>query len=136
MQGATAPVLSARSGTIGRMARNLLALALLAGCTAGCGMVDAVFDGFKHAKAVEEDLLAAVGVKPGVAFNWRNGRLTSVTVTFPSLLQDKPLQELADPARNSVDKEFKQRADNVVLAFALGPSKTDSAHADQPQGTN
>ncbi|UGY19073.1 hypothetical protein [Bradyrhizobium septentrionale] len=136
MQGATAPVPFARSGTIGRMARNLVALALLAGCAAGCGMVDAVFDGFKHAKAVEEDLLAAVGVKPQVGFNWRNGRLTSVTVTFPNLLQDKPLRELSDAARNAVGKEFKQRADNVVLAFSLGPSTTTSAHAEQPQGKN
>ncbi|WP_249132530.1 MULTISPECIES: hypothetical protein [unclassified Bradyrhizobium] len=121
---------------IGGMARNLLALALLAGCVAGCGLVDAVFDGFKHAKAVENDLFAMVGVKPAVGFNWHNGRLSSVTVTFPNLLQDKPLQELADAARTAVGKEFKQRADNVVLAFSLGPSETPVVQADQTQGKN
>lgn len=136
MQGASAAVPSARPGRIGGMARNLLALALLAGCAAGCGLVDAVFDGFKHAKAVENDLFAMVGVRPEVGFNWRNGRLTSVTVTFPSLLQDKPLQELAGAARSAVGKEFKQRADNVVLAFSLGPSETAAAQADQTQGKN
>ena len=136
MQGTSAPVPSARSGTTGRMARTLLPLALLAACTAGCGLVDAVFDGFKHAKAVENDLVAMVGVKPAVGFNWHNGRLTSVTVTFPSLLQDKPLQELAAAARAAVGKEFKQRADDVVLAFSLGPSETTAAQADPAQGKN
>lgn len=136
MQGASAPVPAHRSRTIGGMARNLIALALLAGCAAGCGLVDAVFDGFKHAKAVENDLFAMVGVKPAVGFNWHNGRLTSVTVTFPNLLQDKPLQELADAARTAVGKEFKQRADDVVLAFSLGPSETPATQADQTQGKN
>lgn len=136
MQGASAPVPANRSRTIGGMARNLIALALLAGCVAGCGLVDAVFDGFKHAKAVENDLFAMVGVKPAVGFNWHNGRLTSVTVTFPNLLQDKPLQELADAARTAVGKEFKQRADDVVLAFSLGPSETPATQADQTQGKN
>ncbi|WP_229172381.1 hypothetical protein [Bradyrhizobium altum] len=59
-----------------------------------------------------------------------------MTVTFPSLLQDKPLQALADAARSAVGKEFKQRADNVVLAFALGPSTTVAAQADQAQDKN
>ena len=140
MQGTSAAVPSARSGKIGgmigSMARNLLALALLAGCAAGCGLVDAVFDGFKHAKAVENDLVAMVGVKPAVGFNWHNGRLTSVTVTFPSLLQDKPLQQLAVAARAAVGKEFKQRADDVVLAFSLGPSETPAAQVDQAQDKN
>ncbi|MDH2386898.1 hypothetical protein [Bradyrhizobium sp. CER78] len=140
MQGTSAAVPSARAGTVdakfGAMVRNLLVLALLAGCAAGCGLVDAVFDGFKHAKAVENDLVAMVGVKPAVGFNWHNGRLTSVTVTFPSLLQDKPLQELAGAARTAVGKEFKQRADDVVLAFSLGPSETSAAQADQAQNKN
>ncbi|MGY3693923.1 hypothetical protein ACVIGA_004003 [Bradyrhizobium sp. USDA 3240] len=136
MQGTSAAVPPARAGKVRSMARNLLAVALLAGCAAGCGLVDAVFDGFKHAKAVENDLVAMVGVKPAVAFNWHNGRLTSVTVTFPSLMQDKPLHELADAARTAVGKEFKQRADDVVLAFSLGPSETSAAQVDPTQGKN
>ncbi|WP_342725192.1 hypothetical protein AAFG07_40825 [Bradyrhizobium sp. B097] len=136
MQGTSAAVPPARAGKVRSMARTLLALALLTGCAAGCGLVDAVFDGFKHARAVENDLFAMVGVKPAVGFNWHNGRLTSVTVTFPNLLQDKPLQELADAARTAVGKEFKQRADNVVLAFSLGPSETPVVQADPTQGKN
>ncbi|HEX7920119.1 MAG TPA: hypothetical protein VF583_04150 [Bradyrhizobium sp.] len=136
MQGTSAAVPPARAGKVRNMARTLVALALLAGCAAGCGLVDAVFDGFKHAKAVENDLFAMVGVKPAVSFNWHNGRLTSVTVTFPNLLQDKPVQELANAARTAVGKEFKQRADNVVLAFALGPSETPVVQADPTQGKN
>ncbi|MHC2254711.1 hypothetical protein [Bradyrhizobium embrapense] len=136
MQGTSAAVPLARAGEVRSTARALLAVALLAGCAAGCGLVDAVFDGFKHAKAVENDVVAMVGVKPAVGFNWHNGRLTSVTVTFPSLLQDKPLHELADAARAAVGKEFKQRADDVVLAFSLGPSETSAAQADPAQGKN
>ncbi|WP_426437971.1 hypothetical protein [Bradyrhizobium genosp. P] len=131
MRGSNKKVPFTRSATIGA-ARKVATLALLAGCVAGCDMVDAVFDGFKHAKAVEADLEPTAGVKPAVGFNWHNGRLTSVTVTFPVLLEDKPLRELAEAARTAVGKEFKQRADDVVLAFSLGPSATGTAQADQP----
>jgi len=99
-------------------------------------MVDAVFDGLRQARAVESDLAQTTGVKPAVAFNWRNGRLTSVTVTFPKLMEDRPLHELAEAARTAVGKEFKQRADNVVLAFSLGPTGTGTAQAGPAQSMN
>lgn len=57
---------------------------------------------------------------PQVGFSWRNGRLASVTVSFPRLYEAKPLGELAGAVRAAVGKEFKQTPDNIVLAFALG----------------
>ena len=58
-------------------------------------------------------------MKPQVGFNWSNGGLRSVTVTFPRLYADRPLGELADMVREVVAREFKQTPDTVVLAFAL-----------------
>ena len=127
---------SGTTGTARRLMSHLLLACVLTCDLAGCGMVDAVFDGFKHAKAVESDLALTAGVKPAVGFNWRNGRLTSVTVTFPQLMEDKPLHEIAEAARTAVGKEFKQRADNVVLAFSLGPTATNTAQAGAPQSMN
>jgi hypothetical protein len=126
---------SAQSATTGAC-RKAAALVLLAGCLAGCDMVDAVFDGLKHARAVEADLAQTIGVKPAVGFNWHNGRLTSVTVTFPSLLEDRPLHDIAETVRTAVGKEFKQRADDVVLAFSLGPTGSRTAQAGQPESMN
>src|SRR5262245_19007780 len=76
-------------------------------------------DGFKHVDAVESALETSFGAKPAVGFNWHNGRLTQVTVTFPHLLDEKPLRELAETVRAAVTKEFKQTPENVVLGFAL-----------------
>lgn len=101
------------------MLRIATALTLLLGLTA-CDAVNTVTDGFSHAKAVETDLEASTGMKPNVGFNWNNGRLTQVTVTYPRLLDSKPLKEVAGAARDAIGKEFKQTPDNIVLAFALG----------------
>jgi hypothetical protein len=86
---------------------------------AACDAVNTLTDGFNHAKAVEKDLEGSTGVKPNVGFNWNNGRLTSVTVTFPRLIESKPLHDLADAARAAVSREFKQTPDNILLAFAV-----------------
>jgi hypothetical protein len=107
-----------------------IAIVVLAGGLAACGVISTLVDGFKYAKAVETDLDEATGVKPAVGFNWNNGRLVSVTVTFPHLYETKPIGELAEAARTAVTKEFKQTPDNIVLAFNLGkaaPGKTAQA---------
>lgn len=93
---------------------------------ASCGVVDTMFDGFKHVSAVRNALAAATGMKPEVGFNWHNGRLNKVTVTFPRLYRAKPLTELADTVRLTVTKEFKQAPDDIVLAFSLGPQPVAS----------
>jgi hypothetical protein len=100
------------------MLRIAAALALVL-TLAGCDAANTVTEGFNHAKAVEKDLEGSTGVKPNVGFNWSNGRLVQVTVTFPRLIESKPLHELAEAARASVGREFKQTPDNILLAFAV-----------------
>jgi hypothetical protein len=101
----------------------LLALAI---SLASCSVTDTLFQGFKHVSAVRDDLAAATGMKPEVGFNWHNGHLNKVTVTFPHLYGDKPLTDLAQTVRQMVAKEFKQAPDDIVLAFSLGPSPVAS----------
>jgi hypothetical protein len=101
---------------------KIAVLLVLALTLASCGAVDTLFDGFQHVSDVRNDLKAATGMKPEVGFNWHNGRLNKVTVTFPRLYRDKPLAELAETVRQTVTKEFKQAPDDIVLAFSLGPA--------------
>jgi hypothetical protein len=98
---------------------RIAAVLVLVLTLAACDAVNTVTEGFKHAKAVETDLEGSTGVKPNVGFNWNNGRLVQVTVTYPRLIESKPLHELAEAARASVGREFKQTPDNILLAFAV-----------------
>jgi hypothetical protein len=99
--------------------RKVILIAALAAGLGACGVISELTDGMKYAKAVEEDLEQAIGLKPAVGFNFNNGRLTSVTVAFPRLYDAKPLRELASTTRAAVEKEFKQAPDNVVVSFTL-----------------
>ncbi len=111
-----------------------IAVLVLAACLSACNPIGAAMDGMKYAKAVEADLEAATGVRPAVGFNWHNGRLTSVTVLYPSLYKDKPLAELAETVRAAVGREFKQAPETIVLSFALGkatPGTTADASRTQ-----
>jgi hypothetical protein len=94
-------------------------LALLVGLTA-CDVISTLREGWQYAKAVETELEASTGMKPQVGFNWRNGRLVTVTVTFPRIDEAKPLHEIADAVRRSVISHFKQTPGNIVLAFSIG----------------
>jgi len=97
-------------------------LLVVASMLAGCGFVDSMKEGLAHVKAVETDVEQSTGVKPQVGFNWHNGRLTSVTVQFPRLYQEKPLNELAGLVSEIVIKDFKQTPEKIVLAFAVEKS--------------
>jgi hypothetical protein len=107
----------------GTAMRKTIAIVVFALGLAACGMISTLVDGFKYARAVESDLAEVTGVKPGVGFNWNNGRLLAVTVTFPQLYDAKPVRELADAVRAAVAKEFKQTPENIVLAFSLGSTR-------------
>jgi hypothetical protein len=98
---------------------RIAAALIVALALAGCDAVNTMTEGFSHAKAVEKDLEGATGVKPNVGFNWRNGSLVQVTVQFPRVIESKPLHELAEAARASINKEFKQTPESIVLAFAI-----------------
>jgi len=100
------------------MYRTAAILVLALGLTA-CDAVNTMKDGFKHVRAIESDLATSTGVRPKVAFNWSNGRLTQVSVVYPKLNETKPLHELAETVRASVTREFKQTPENIVLAFSL-----------------
>ena len=101
---------------------RLVTIVALAVALAACGMIDAVRDGLKHTQAIESDLEASTGVKPNVGFNWNNGQLVVVTVTFPRILETRPVRELAELVRASVEKEFAQKPNDIVLGFSLGKS--------------
>ena len=103
-----------------RIATLLAVIVMLS--LAGCDSVNTLTEGFQHAKEVESDLDAAVGMRPRVAFNWSNGRLTSVTVIFPRIEQKRPLPDLADTVREAVAKHFRQTPNDIVLGFSLAKS--------------
>lgn len=116
---------------------RILAIAIVAVSLAACDSVGTVTEGFKQARAVETDLAESTGIRPQVGFNWRNGRLVSVTVAFPRIHETKTLRELAEAVRTAVGKEFKQPPDNIMLAFSLGkepgtPGKEPGTKADGP----
>ena len=98
---------------------RLAAILLFAAGLAACDAVNTMTDGIKHARAVESDLEASTGAKPNVGFNWHNGRLRVVTVTYPRILETKSVQELAEAVRAAIGKQFKQTPDNIVLGFSL-----------------
>ena len=87
---------------------------------AGCSVTDTLFDGFKHVSDVRNDLAAATGMKPEVGFNWHNGRLNKVTVTFPHLYRDKALTELAETVRQAVSR-IQASARRYRAARLAGP---------------
>jgi hypothetical protein len=99
---------------------RVVALLAFALTLASCDMFSTLTDGWKYAKAVESDLEQSMGMKPEVGFNWHNGRLETVTVTFPQVYQAKPSREVAAAVRNSVTSQFKQTPNDIVLAFSLG----------------
>jgi hypothetical protein len=107
----------------GSMIRIAILLAVAAGLAA-CDLVGTLTHGISYARAVEGDLESATGIRPQVGFNWHNGSLRQVTVTFPRLYDTKPLREVAASVRAAVEKEFKQVPDNIVLGFALGKQGT------------
>lgn len=103
---------------------KIAAVLFLAGSLAACDVFNTLTDGWKHAKAVEAALGSTVGMRPQVGFNWRNGRLTSVTVLFPRLYEMRPLRELAATVRRAVTGEFRQRPETIVLSFSLSASNS------------
>jgi hypothetical protein len=114
--------------------QKIIAIIILATSLAACGIISTFVNGFKYAEAVAVDLEQATGLKPGVGFNWHNGRLVRVTVTFPKLYDAKPVRELADVVRTSVRKQFKQAPEDIELGFSLGATAPDtSAQAEQPR---
>jgi hypothetical protein len=106
---------------------------VLAVSLAGCSVISTLIDGWKYANAVAADLETSTGMKPKVGFNWVNGRLVTVTVTFPRLDATRPLAELAETVRHAVASHFRQTPGDIVLGFSLGKSGR-GATAQLPDG--
>ena len=103
--------------------KRLLLLTFFALMVAGCSAVSTMKEGFKHTQEVADDLEKAIGKKPLVGFNWNNGALTSVTVTFDGIPAGRTTEEIAALSRSSISARFRQEPQNIVIAFRL-PGKT------------
>jgi hypothetical protein len=100
--------------------RNFLATLLLAAVTlGGCDLVDSAKEIFKHSQAVSAELEKSLGTKSFVGFNWNNGELTSVDITFEELPRNHSLQEIVDVSRSAILSEFKEKPKQFVVAFRL-----------------
>ncbi|WP_144006878.1 hypothetical protein [Pelomonas sp. KK5] len=106
------------------MTRRLKALAiglLSVLMLAACGPIDSLKDGMAHSAAVSADLEKSLGLKSFVGFNWNNGALTNVNVTFQGLPDGVPLATIAEKSKEAVVAEFKQTPKQIVIAFAIEP---------------
>jgi hypothetical protein len=93
----------------------IAALLLLVACDA----VDTIKEGFAHAEAVSTKLEASLGLKSQVGFNWNNGALVSVTVTFTGVPNTPSLTEITARTKDAVLAEFKQTPRTLVVAFSV-----------------
>lgn len=101
--------------------RRILPLLLAASMLSSCNVVDTMKEGFAHSNAVSSALEKKLGKKPFVGFNWNNGTLTSVTVSFEGIPANVPLAEIVQQSQAAVAAEFKQVPKQVVVAFAVQP---------------
>jgi len=93
----------------------------LAFSLSACDSLNTLTDGFQQSQAVASEMEKSIGSKPFVGFNWNNGSLTSVTVNFEGIPKDKAIAELAEIARVSIKKQFKQEPQQIVLGFSIKP---------------
>lgn len=78
-------------------------------------------EGFAHAEAVSTQLEKTVGHKPFVGFNWNNGFLTSVNVTFEGVPANATLPEILEKSKQAIVSEFKQTPKKIVISFSIKP---------------
>ncbi len=99
--------------------RVLPLIAFVLPALVACGPVDTLKEGLAHSQAVSESLGKTLGVKPFVGFNWSNGTLDSVSVTFDGIPANVPLADIVDKSKQAVVAEFKQQPSQVVISFTL-----------------
>jgi len=88
---------------------------------AACGPIDSLKEGYAHSQAVSTALEKSLGVKPFVGFNWHNGALTSVNVTFQGIPPNVPLTEIVSKSTEAITSQFKQKPEQIVVAFTVKP---------------
>ncbi|WP_392533626.1 hypothetical protein [Nostoc sp. C117] len=84
-----------------------------------CVAIDTLRNGFEHSQAVELDLEKSIGQKPLISFNWTNGSLTDLTVTFTSIPKDKSLKQIYELTKQSITNEFKQQPQQIIISFVI-----------------
>lgn len=102
------------------MNRYIVALLLVISSSA-CDAFNTVTEGLQQSQGVAAEMEKLTGSKPFVGFKWNNGSLTSVTINSTDILKDKSLTELAEIARASVKKQFKQEPNQITLGFTVSP---------------
>lgn len=103
------------------MRRRFLALLMLIVTITACDAVDSMKEGFAHSQAVSDKLEKTVGLKSFVGFEWNNGSLTSVTVTFQGLPPDGALSDISVKAKQAIAAEFKQTPKQILISFSIEP---------------
>lgn len=102
-----------------RLLTTALLTALLAAALSGCGAMGTLTDGLKHAQEVANDLERSVGSKPQVGFNWSNGVLARVSVTFDRVPAGRSAEQIAALVQSSVGTRFEQKPRHLILGFDL-----------------
>ena len=78
-------------------------------------------EGFAHSQAVSDKLEKTVGLKSFVGFNWNNGSLTSVNVTFQGVPPNEALSDIVEKSKQAIAAEFKQTPKQIVIGFSFEP---------------
>lgn len=99
--------------------RKLLLASCLALALSGCNAVDTMKEGFQHSQEVATDLEKAVGQKPFVGFNWSNGSLVNVSVTFEGIPWQMSNQGVVAAARTAIAARFKQQPEQIVISYTI-----------------
>ena len=109
---------------------KVIAIVVLAVGLAACGVVNTLVHGFEYAKAVEDDLEQATGLKPNVGFNWSNGRLVSVTVLASGTLLPKP--EPLEPIQGSFRSFHVPSGVRARLTSSVGSPRSSLGRISAP----
>ena len=102
------------------MTRKIVSLLCVLSLVA-CDAMDTMTDGISHSQAVSDKLESSLGLKSYVGFQWNNGSLNSVTVTFEGLPNSPGLPEISEQVKRAVSAEFKQIPKTIVVAFSVSP---------------
>ena len=105
----------------GGLIKTLAIVSVLFVCLAACGPIDSLKEGYAHSQAVSADLEKSFGVKSFVGFNWNNGSLTSVNITFQGIPTNAALAEITAKSTQVVLSKFKQKPKQVIVAFVVQP---------------
>ena len=104
------------------VARSYIVTVLVATVAlSACGAVDTMKDGFAHSQAVSADLEKSLGLKSFVGFNFFNGQLASVSVTFDGIPSQKSLIDITEASKQAVTAEFKQTPRELIVSFKVHP---------------